>query len=126
MKKWPTLIILTLGLCLSFGCMGGYGTISPPATAFPSLIRLGMMSQFDNNELGHNTAEYLHYPKGTGIWLNNSLAYCTFEPKGNPMDAHAGHHKLSGDCPTLIMKDGKPIRFFSGSDPRGEGLAKGF
>jgi len=36
------------------------------------------------------------------------LAYCTFEPKGNPMDAHAGHRKLSGDCPTLIMKNGKP------------------
>jgi gamma-glutamyltranspeptidase/glutathione hydrolase len=47
-------------------------------------------------------------PEGTGIWLNNSLAYCTFEPKGNPMDAHAGHHKLSGDCPTFIFKDGKP------------------
>ncbi|MCG8606244.1 gamma-glutamyltransferase, partial [bacterium] len=47
-------------------------------------------------------------PEGTGIWLNNSLAYCTFEPKGNPMDAHAGRHKLSGDCPTLILRDGKP------------------
>ena len=22
---------------------------------------------------------------GTGIWLNNSMAYCTFEPKGNPL-----------------------------------------
>jgi gamma-glutamyltranspeptidase/glutathione hydrolase len=44
-------------------------------------------------------------PEGTGIWLNNSLAYCTFEPKGNPMDAHAGHRKLSGDCPTLILRD---------------------
>jgi len=174
-------------------------TASPPATAFPSLIRLGMMSRFDNKSLGHNSAEYLHLfaevtkhafwcrlayagdpdltpppldlllsesyweeevqkidlkkarpfqypgvsenrdthtthfvvadqwgnivcatqtlgnafgsrimPEGTGIWLNNSLAYCTFEPEGNPMDAHAGHHKLSGDCPTLIIKDGKP------------------
>jgi gamma-glutamyltranspeptidase/glutathione hydrolase len=45
---------------------------------------------------------------GTGIWLNNSLAYCTFEPKGNPMDAHAGRRKLSGDCPTILVKDGKP------------------
>ncbi len=45
---------------------------------------------------------------GTGIWLNNSLAYCTFEPKGNPMDAHAGRRKLSGDCPTILIKDGKP------------------
>lgn len=47
-------------------------------------------------------------PKGTGVWLNNSLEYCTFEPKGNPMDAHAGRRKLSGDCPTLIMKNGRP------------------
>lgn len=47
-------------------------------------------------------------PEGTGVWLNNSLAYCTFEPKGNPMDAHAGHRKLSGDCPTIVVKDGKP------------------
>jgi gamma-glutamyltranspeptidase/glutathione hydrolase len=46
-------------------------------------------------------------PKGKGIWLNNSLAYCTFEPKGNPMDAFPGRHKLSGDCPTLIFRDGK-------------------
>ena len=47
-------------------------------------------------------------PEGTGIWLNNSLAYCTFEPKGNPMDAHAGRRKLSGDCPTIIMRAGRP------------------
>lgn len=47
-------------------------------------------------------------PKGTGIWLNNSLAYCTFEPKGNPMDAHPGRRKLSGDCPTIILRDGRP------------------
>lgn len=174
-------------------------TASPPSTAFPSLIRLGMMSHFDGAELGHNSTAYLHrfaevskhafwcrlayagdpeinppplkkllteaywkkavseidlekakpfvppvvtipedshtthfvvadqwgnivcatqtlgnafgsriMPRGTGIWLNNSLAYCTFEPKGNPMDAHAGHRKLSGDCPTIIVKGGKP------------------
>jgi len=174
-------------------------TASPPATAFPSFIRLGMMNQFDVNKMDHNSVEYLHHfaevtkhafwcrlayagdpelkgppidlllsknylqeqtqkidpnkakpfeypdiittvgkntthfvvadqwgnivcatqtlgnsfgsrimPRGTGVWLNNSLAYCTFEPKGNPMDAHAGHHKLSGDCPTIIMKNGKP------------------
>jgi gamma-glutamyltranspeptidase / glutathione hydrolase len=47
-------------------------------------------------------------PAGTGIWLNNSLAYSTFEPKGNPMDAHAGRRKLSGDCPTIILRDGRP------------------
>ena len=44
---------------------------------------------------------------GTGIWLNNSLAYSTFEPKGNTMEAFPGRHKLSGDCPTLIFRDGR-------------------
>jgi gamma-glutamyltranspeptidase/glutathione hydrolase len=174
-------------------------TASPPSTAFPSLIRLGLMSRFEPQKLGHNSAAYLHLfaevtkhafwcrlayagdpeiaspplgkllsdaywkeeaekidpkkakpfvppgavpradahtthfvvadkwgnlvsatqtlgnlfgsrimPEGTGIWLNNSLAYCTFEPKGNPMDAHAGHHKLSGDCPTIIFRAGLP------------------
>ena len=46
--------------------------------------------------------------EGTGIWLNNSMAYSTFEPKGNPMDAFPGRHKLSGDCPVIILKDGMP------------------
>jgi gamma-glutamyltranspeptidase/glutathione hydrolase len=174
-------------------------TASPPSTAFPSLIRLGLMSRFDAARLGHNSTELLHrflevtkhafwcrlrfagdpgvnppplgtllsekywaeeaaridlerarpfvypgpsegtgrhtthfvvadahgnivsatqtlgnafgsriMPEGTGIWLNNSLAYCTFEPKGNPMDAHPGRRKLSGDCPTIIFLAGKP------------------
>lgn len=47
-------------------------------------------------------------PAGTGIWLNNSLAYCTFEPAGNPMDAHPGRRKLSSDSPTFVMRDGRP------------------
>jgi gamma-glutamyltranspeptidase / glutathione hydrolase len=47
-------------------------------------------------------------PKGTGIWLNDSLAFCTFDPKGNPMDAHAGRRKLSGDCPTIVRRGTKP------------------
>jgi gamma-glutamyltranspeptidase/glutathione hydrolase len=47
-------------------------------------------------------------PEGTGIWLNNSLAYSTFEPKGNPMDAHAGRRKLSGDVPVIVLRDGRP------------------
>ncbi len=175
-------------------------TASPPSTAFPSLLRLGLMSRFDLAALGHNSAEYLHLfseatkhafwarlayagdpeinppplqrllspeywseeagkfeserakpfvppgpvgdmgdntthfvvadrfgnvvsatqtpgnsfgsrlmPGGTGIWLNNSLAYCTFEPKGNPMDAHAGRRKLSGDCPTFLIRDDRVV-----------------
>ncbi len=47
-------------------------------------------------------------PEGTGIWLNNSLAYCTFEPKGNPMDAHPGLRKLSSDSPSFVLRDGRP------------------
>jgi gamma-glutamyltranspeptidase/glutathione hydrolase len=46
--------------------------------------------------------------EGTGVWLNNSMAYSTFEPKGNPMDAFPGRHKLSGDCPVIILKDNEP------------------
>ena len=175
-------------------------TASPPANAFDYLVRLGIMSQFDNARLGHNSVDYLHrfaeatkhgfwvrlrhagdpdvapppvadllserywrdqaaaidpsrakpfvppgvssgaavahtthfvvadrdgnvvsatqtlggafgsriMPRGTGIWLNDSLEFSTFEPKGNPMDAHAGRRKLSGDCPTIIMRDGRP------------------
>jgi gamma-glutamyltranspeptidase/glutathione hydrolase len=45
---------------------------------------------------------------GTGIWLNNSMQYCTFEPKGNPLDALPGRHKLAGFCPMLVMSKGKP------------------
>jgi gamma-glutamyltranspeptidase/glutathione hydrolase len=46
-------------------------------------------------------------PPETGVWLNNSLEYSTFEPKGNPMDGFPSRHKLSGDCPTFIFRDGK-------------------
>ncbi len=43
-----------------------------------------------------------------GIWLNNSMAYSTFEPKGNPMDATPGNRKHSSKSPTIIMQDGRP------------------
>jgi len=35
-------------------------------------------------------------------------AYCTFEPKGNPMDAHPGRRKLSSDSPSIVLRDGRP------------------
>ena len=47
-------------------------------------------------------------PAGTGVWLNNSLEYSTFEPKGNAMDAFPGRRKLSGDVPTIVLRDGRP------------------
>jgi gamma-glutamyltranspeptidase / glutathione hydrolase len=46
--------------------------------------------------------------EGTGIWLNNSMAYCTFVPAGNPMDALPGNRKHSSKSPTIILKDGRP------------------
>lgn len=57
--------------------------------------------------LGNSFGSRIQVP-GTGIWLNNSLAYCTFEPPGNPMDAHPGRRKLSGDAPTIVLRDGRP------------------
>jgi gamma-glutamyltranspeptidase / glutathione hydrolase len=47
-------------------------------------------------------------PEGTGIWLNNSLSFSTFEPKGNRMDVFPGRRKLSGDCPTIVLRNGRP------------------
>jgi gamma-glutamyltranspeptidase/glutathione hydrolase len=47
-------------------------------------------------------------PPGTGIWLNNSMQYCVFEPKGNPLDALAGRRKLAGFCPMLVLREGRP------------------
>jgi gamma-glutamyltranspeptidase/glutathione hydrolase len=45
---------------------------------------------------------------GTGIWLNDSLFYSTWEPRGNPMDVHAGRRKLNSNTPTIVLKDGRP------------------
>jgi gamma-glutamyltranspeptidase/glutathione hydrolase len=47
-------------------------------------------------------------PPGTGIWLNNSMQFCTFEPKGNPLDALPGRRKLAGFCPMMLLRNGKP------------------
>lgn len=46
--------------------------------------------------------------EGTGIWMNNSMAFSTFEPKGNPMDVFPGRYKLSSNSPTIIMKNSQP------------------
>jgi gamma-glutamyltranspeptidase/glutathione hydrolase len=46
--------------------------------------------------------------EGTGVWMNNSMAFSTFEPKGNPMDVFPGKYKLSSNSPIIIMKSGKP------------------
>ena len=46
--------------------------------------------------------------EGAGIWLNNSMAYSTFFPAGNPMDALPGSRKHSSMSPTIILRDGRP------------------
>ena len=46
--------------------------------------------------------------EGTGIWMNSSMAFSTFEPKGNPMDVFPGKYKLSSNSPIIIMKEGRP------------------
>jgi len=48
-------------------------------------------------------------PPGTGIWLNDSLSYSTFEPAGNPMDVHPGRRKLISNTPVIAFKSGKPV-----------------
>ncbi len=47
-------------------------------------------------------------PPGTGIWLNDSISYSTFEPEGNPLDAFPGRYRLVGVSPILVMSEGRP------------------
>ena len=47
-------------------------------------------------------------PEGTGIWLNDALAWSRFEPVGNVFDVYSGRQSLYALCPTIVMSDGKP------------------
>ncbi len=47
-------------------------------------------------------------PRGTGIWLNDSIAWSRFEPAGNPFDAYPGRLRPIALGPTLVMSDGRP------------------
>ena len=47
-------------------------------------------------------------PEGTGIWLNDALAWSRFEPAGNVFDVYPGRQSLYALCPTLVMSDGRP------------------
>jgi gamma-glutamyltranspeptidase / glutathione hydrolase len=46
--------------------------------------------------------------EGTGIWLNDALAWSRFEPVGNVFDVYPGRQPLYALCPTIIMRDGRP------------------
>ena len=47
-------------------------------------------------------------PRGTGVWINDSIAYAQFEPRGNPLDAFPGRYRIVGIAPTLVMSDDRP------------------
>jgi gamma-glutamyltranspeptidase / glutathione hydrolase len=47
-------------------------------------------------------------PEGTGIWLNDAIAWSRFEPAGNVFDVYPGRQSLYALCPTLVMSDGRP------------------
>ncbi len=48
-------------------------------------------------------------PEGTGIWLNNSIAYARFEDGAEEADLVPGRYRLPGISPTLVMRDGRPV-----------------
>jgi gamma-glutamyltranspeptidase/glutathione hydrolase len=48
-------------------------------------------------------------PRGTGIWINDSIAFAQFEPRGNPLDAFPGRYRIVGICPTIVMSGGRPV-----------------
>ncbi len=47
-------------------------------------------------------------PEGTGIWLNDQLAWSRFEPAGNVFDVFPGRQSLYALCPTIVLRDGRP------------------
>ena len=48
-------------------------------------------------------------PEGTGLWLNDQLAWSRFEPQGTVFDVYAGRQTLYALCPTIVMRDGRPV-----------------
>jgi gamma-glutamyltranspeptidase/glutathione hydrolase len=47
-------------------------------------------------------------PDGTGIWLNDEVAWARFEPANNPFDAVPGRQIPYALGPTLVTRDGRP------------------
>lgn len=47
-------------------------------------------------------------PEGTGLWLNDQLAWSRFEPAGNVFDVFPGRQSLYALCPTIALRDGRP------------------
>lgn len=47
-------------------------------------------------------------PEGTGIWLNDAIAWSRFDPPGNVFDVFSGRQSLYALCPIIVMSDGRP------------------
>ena len=48
-------------------------------------------------------------PEGTGLWLNDQLAWSRFEPEGTVFDVYPGRQTLYALCPTIVLRDGRPV-----------------
>jgi gamma-glutamyltranspeptidase/glutathione hydrolase len=48
-------------------------------------------------------------PEGTGLWLNDQLAWSRFEPRGTVFDVYAGRQTLYALCPTIVLRGGRPV-----------------
>lgn len=48
-------------------------------------------------------------PKGTGLWLNDQLAWSRFEPEGTVFDVYPGRQTLYALCPVILLRDGRPV-----------------
>jgi gamma-glutamyltranspeptidase/glutathione hydrolase len=48
-------------------------------------------------------------PEGTGLWLNDQLAWSRFEPRGNVFDVYPGRQTLYALCPTIVLREGRPV-----------------
>ncbi|HZB81955.1 MAG TPA: gamma-glutamyltransferase [Rubrobacteraceae bacterium] len=48
-------------------------------------------------------------PEGTGIWLNDAIAWLRFKPAaGNVFGVSPGHQSLYALCPMLVISEGRP------------------
>ena len=48
-------------------------------------------------------------PEGTGIWLNDAIAWSRFEPAGSVFDVYPGRQSLYALCPTIVIRNGMPV-----------------
>jgi gamma-glutamyltranspeptidase / glutathione hydrolase len=47
-------------------------------------------------------------PEGTGIWLNDSLAWHHFDPRSSVPELRPGGLRTGGGFPVLVLRDGRP------------------